>query len=590
MSRQFALVSVVALLAVLSCRENAGGAEPVPAPPVPTPTQVLSLSNHDVDDNGRIVMSSHSLLTGVIHGGRGFHIKLHSGYRVYSVHLVDNNGNVIVPNYLYPDTWNAATRSDWKGDWRDEYGSDLIPRQFCVRLVIRHVNESAVSPTERIVESFVYLDDPEFTRLSARVDGYSAVKKRFTDLSQVQWVPLAKVAAAKYPQGVSFRNYYYTASKTYIGVPYSENNEYSRYIGQHVSLYTFLTAVHNRRSVLYTEDISSTHPMSGYGISYHGLGERYCAAFYGTVCCGLTGYVMGLDNVYGANAYADGTIERRLGSSDYVQVSPDDVQPLDLIWNSGHISIVTDVIVDRSGEKRFVIWGEQSKPGSYATPYTAQRFAERVSQVEARIFRWNGWGKSQTNATPWMDIPTDNIVYNEDISTMYGDKPTVAQDEVFYLNLNRGNGYPLLEIYPDNNAAAPVCTVDISDRKHYPSDAYGGDWVAFDVRPLGLAPGKYKARLANGLKASAWLRWEIIGIDMRVSLKGSSASVDFECDGGVPYLLRAERTDGLSAGTHALTDAEVSAGHAAVPTSRNATCVKMFVRGEYGVATHRVFF
>ena len=60
--------------------------------------------------------------------------------------------------------------------------------------------------------------------------------------------------------------------------------------------------------------------------------------------------------------------------------------------------------------------------------------------------------------------------------------------------------------------------------------------------------------------------------------------------GGVPYLLRAERTDGLSAGTHALTDAEVSAGHAAVPTSRNATCVKMFVRGEYGVATHRVFF
>lgn len=56
---------------------------------------------------------------------------------------------------------------------------------------------------------------------------------------------------------------------------------------QDVTYHTFMTAVHNPMSVLYTEDISQP--------PYHGTN---CATYYGAVCSSSVMWALGIDNPY----------------------------------------------------------------------------------------------------------------------------------------------------------------------------------------------------------------------------------------------------------------------------------------------------
>ena len=66
---------------------------------------------------------------------------------------------------------------------------------------------------------------------------------------------------------------FYDSDVTVTGAPYSSVKEINTYLFQDVSYHTFMSAVHNPMSVLYTEIISLS--------TYHGTN---CATYYGAVC------------------------------------------------------------------------------------------------------------------------------------------------------------------------------------------------------------------------------------------------------------------------------------------------------------------
>ncbi len=72
---------------------------------------------------------------------------------------------------------------------------------------------------------------------------------------------------------------YFKKGKEYVGVPYSSVRSEGRYIGFDIALRTFLAAVENPRSVLYTENLTGKVPNA--------------AAFYGSVCSAYTSYALG---------------------------------------------------------------------------------------------------------------------------------------------------------------------------------------------------------------------------------------------------------------------------------------------------------
>src|SRR5262245_33983913 len=82
------------------------------------------------------------------------------------------------------------------------------------------------------------------------------------NLSQIKWTPVAGSMPNR-------SGGYFQQGKQYTGVPYSSVRSVGRYIGFDISLRTFLAAVENPQSVLYTENLSGKVPNA--------------APYYGTV-------------------------------------------------------------------------------------------------------------------------------------------------------------------------------------------------------------------------------------------------------------------------------------------------------------------
>lgn len=75
----------------------------------------------------------------------------------------------------------------------------------------------------------------------------------------------------------------YHGGEHYHGMVYSSVKETCQFVGLDVSLHTFMTAMHNPRSVMYTENVGK--------LPYHG---HNCGAYYGTVCSAFVSYVLGM--------------------------------------------------------------------------------------------------------------------------------------------------------------------------------------------------------------------------------------------------------------------------------------------------------
>jgi hypothetical protein len=69
------------------------------------------------------------------------------------------------------------------------------------------------------------------------------------NLSQVKWTPVADTMPSR-------KGGFFEKGREYTGVPYSSVRSEGRYIGFDISLRTFLAAVENPRSVLYTENLT----------------------------------------------------------------------------------------------------------------------------------------------------------------------------------------------------------------------------------------------------------------------------------------------------------------------------------------------
>jgi sporulation protein YlmC with PRC-barrel domain len=89
-------------------------------------------------------------------------------------------------------------------------------------------------------------------------------------MSRVKWTPVAG--------GMPKRGGYFEEGAEYTGVPYSSVKSVGRYIGFDIFLKTFLAAVQNPHSVLYTENL------------YGKVSNAEC--YYGKVCSSYTSYAL----------------------------------------------------------------------------------------------------------------------------------------------------------------------------------------------------------------------------------------------------------------------------------------------------------
>lgn len=203
-------------------------------------------------------------------------------------------------------------------------------------------------------------------------------------LSQVRWTPVAGTLPNR-------KGGFFEAGKECTGVPYSSVRSEGRYIGFDIGLRTFLAAVENPLSVLYTENLTGK--------------VSNAAAFYGTVCSSYTSYALqcGIWEVsrrYGPGI-SDGIRLVEPQSAEAAQVGDVIYTPHATETSGSHVEMVTAVTKDDQGRVISVRIEESRPPTTATTERNAAAFNKHLASRNKQLFRitdlnaWRGTNRSE---------------------------------------------------------------------------------------------------------------------------------------------------------------------------------------------------
>lgn len=280
----------------------------------------------------------------------------------------------------------------------------------------------------------------------------------------------------------------YKKGRRYKGVIYSSAKETNTFVGTDVSFHTFMTALHNPRSIIYT-DRTDEPP-------YHGVN---CRSYYGTVCSGLITYALGFK------------ITQRsfdiLVSDDFELIddqSARGIQLADIVCRNGHPAMVTGIEKDRQGTiTRIEICSARGSGCCRLYVDGEDAFNKKLKQKGLQIYRYKYLYKntSYTPATEFVAVDGEVLKpfqYNEVICANRGDKSCYVTGDDVILNVLKGG--EKVEIFKDSKFYKEIY-IHFRDTnvtlKNYPY-------------------GNYQARVVTGNKKSAFTRWKIIDVNVRI--------------------------------------------------------------------------
>ena len=320
----------------------------------------------------------------------------------------------------------------------------------------------------------------------------NAVKKAY-QLTDITFSPLLPIA---YNQGT------YKPNSTYKGMIYSSVKEIGTYVGSNVSFHTFMTAIHNPRSRIYTDRIDEP--------PYNGTN---CRAYYGTVCSGLVSYALGLIPVYASFDFVDSSEMEELDYSDF-----DGFHIADVLWRSGHVAMISNVVRDADGKTVSIEISEAVRSGCRRYSVSRSSFQTAYSRNFKKILRYKDLAKNLSYTpvsefVPVFDETGIPFVYNDDICVDKGDQSCYFTGEEVVLNiLSSGD---IVEIYKDGVLQSSI------------------DVITDDIHLTDLDYGVYQARLVKGEKYSEFTSW--IMVDCSISSSKGESRVYFNSQNSRPF-------------------------------------------------------
>ena len=385
------------------------------------------------------------------------------------------------------------------------------------------------------------------------VGAQNAVKKAH-QMTDLEFVPLDTILANKSRE--------YKPGKKYKGLIYSSVKETNTFVGLDVSFHTFMTAVHNPRSVLYTENVSLP--------PYHG---KNAAAYYGTVCSALVSYALGL-NIY-LKSYDFPNSDKMILIKDQ---SSKGIQLADVMWKKGHVALVTGIRREKgTGKVSWIEYCEAVHKGSRRVEKSPEEFDQAIADGKWKIYRYTDLEKNgYTPQTQFVAVEGESqspFTYNDDLCPNKGDKSCYVTGEKVVLNVLQ-DGFDEMTVYKDS--------------KVYLKKKINGD---SDIELTDLPYGNYKAMLQKGGKKTDFVYWNVV--DVQVNVKVEKGTISFHSENAVPvYLefcsLNGERPDW---GKYVFTKKDISNGFVKVSdlpfsnqlnNSKSELYVKVHFANDYG--------
>lgn len=438
-----------------------------------------------------------------------------------------------------------------------KYWSLLFIFYFILLSCTKHLDNAEdliIEPDVLITDASSYLNWPPDSLNHRNYTGVEVALRRMEQMSSLKWIPQGRNIPSLYGK--------YLSGTSYKGLPYSLAIKTDSHIGTQVSLYTFMTAMYNPFSVLYTEDLRKS--------PYHGFD---CAPYYGSTCSNSVMYALGIDIPF--YTYMIPSIP---GMVKCKKQTPDEIELCDVLLKRGHVVMVYGI--DRNAEGSIV----QIKIFETTSDNKKDTWIRDFSMDDFRIY-WNNnkferyqysFLKDNHNYEPCFFVPLDDEPsqqFNHPLSIC-----TTKGDRVSYLE---GEDVELSVLYTG------YATIELSKNdSYYASQMLTSNKVIF----RDLSSGDYKARLVSisGSKSQDYTSFEII--DAKVSgLKNNSIRIYFSSSNATAqYLVLCDKEQNPSF-YYILSDTDRANGFYMIDnySSERNSHFKVYFKGKYNtVASH----
>ena len=208
-----------------------------------------------------------------------------------------------------------------------------------------------------------------YTHAIPENQGVQNVIDRAYLLTDVEWTPLKNVPGLK----GSGKLIVFEAGVTYKGIPYSGVTYNDCYVGLNVSLESFVTALENPKSVLYTENLQSTNSKA--------------ATYFGTVCSKFAQYALDVPGSYNTNNVANiPGMETVALPGEY---TVDQIKLGDVVLNvEKHTTVCTDIIYDADGNVAYIEISEATYPVVRRKLWNPEEFYEHFATYRLCRYRY----------------------------------------------------------------------------------------------------------------------------------------------------------------------------------------------------------
>lgn len=235
---------------------------------------------------------------------------------------------------------------------------------------------------------------------------------------EITWVPTKAIPCGYIVQAPTEKQYIDTwlpGYRSQRGMIYSSVRIHEKYVGYNVSLETYMTALSNPNSVLYTRP-------------QHGLG-RAMYSYYGNVCSVFVSYACDLP--YRTPCAAWPTME---GVTEVDTSRLENLRLCDIVLNvETHIAIITAIERDIHGKVHRIEVSESTPPKCLAKTYTPEEFRKFWLEDNFRIYRYEGIHNAtytpspyvHLEGDPWLEVPPVNTAFMTD----FGNKANYLMEE-----------------------------------------------------------------------------------------------------------------------------------------------------------------
>ena len=340
----------------------------------------------------------------------------------------------------------------------------------------------------------------------------------------------------------------YAEGTTITGAPYSATRILDNYIGYKISLHTFMTAMHNPRSRLYTQTVS------GYG------GNLKC--WYGITCSTFVAYCYDLDYPIQTYIFPDLDGMEEVPLEDMQICDAANVRS-DTATTGGHIIIITGIERDVNGNIAYVTIAEANGTGATSRRISIANFKKTYTNEGYKIYRNRKLYAASYQPSEYVrlfeDEPTAEVVYS-DLCTDWGDQATIRTDESITLQPLVTDGYTAIKLYKDGAECA--------------------EYAVADVTLANLATGHYTAKLVPETENTST---SFIVCNMTATKIKGTNTCNFTAQNAVPLRVLFKDSNGFTLGSVKLDEDDILRGYKDIDFSHeNLAMTQVVFRNEYG--------